>query len=190
MNGPRNHGVLQDWRNSDIILRITMSAEEKRLRQERARRWSSIKWWIFWLLSLSLIVTALYFGREKEDPTNPLVSRDGVHYHAHLSIMIDGKEADVPSGIGLLAGMEHPHQMHTHDHDGIIHVEFPGRVHKKDLALGDFFKVWGKDFTPTSILGNVATGTKKVLMTVNSKEVTDYGDYTISDKDDIKIVYQ
>lgn len=167
-----------------------MSAEEKRIRQEKARLASKIKWSLFWVISISLIVGLLYIGGAKDDPNNPLVSRGGVHYHARLSINIDGKETEIPSGIGLIPGQEHPHQMHTHEGDNVIHAEIQGRVYQKDLELINFFKVWGKEFTPTNILGHEATGTKKILMTVNGQEVTDYGAYVINDKDDIKIIYQ
>jgi len=165
-----------------------MSAEEKHLRQARAQRASKIKWALFWSASAFLIVGLLWVGAKEEDPNNPLVARAGVHHHAKLSVEVNGENQEVPSGIGLVAGMEHPQQMHTHENDQVVHVEIPGRVYEDETRLANFFKVWGKDLTATSLLGVVATGTQKVFMTVNGKDEPRLGDYPIKDGDDIKVV--
>lgn len=165
-----------------------MSAEEKHLRQVRAIRVSRVKWTLFWGGSVLLVVGLLWVGAKEEDPNNPLVARAGVHYHAKLSVEVNGEDQTVPSGIGLIAGQEHPQQMHTHEADQIVHVEIPGRVYEDDMRLINFFRVWGKELTPTGLLGAVATSTQKVFMTVNGMDEPRLGDYPIKDGDDIKVI--
>lgn len=165
-----------------------MSAEEKQQRQIRAQRASKLKWALFWGAALLLVLWTISVLLKEEDPNNPLVARAGVHNHAKLSIEVNGKTEEIPAGIGLIAGMEHPQQMHTHEDDQIIHVEIPGRVYEDETRLGNFFKVWGKELTATSLLGTLATGTQKVIMTVNGQEEPRLGDYPIKDGDDIKLV--
>jgi len=69
------------------------------------------------------------------------------HVHAHLTITINGQDQTVPAQTGLSPTCQHP--LHTHDTSGVIHIESPS---KRDFTLGDFFAVWGKDFTATKIL--------------------------------------
>jgi hypothetical protein len=165
-----------------------MSSEEKHLRQLRARRASRIKQVVIWSGSIALIVGALWIGAIEEDPNNPLVARAGVHHHAKLAIEVNGETVKVPGGIGLISGMEHPQQMHTHEDDQVVHVEIPGRVYENETRLINFFNVWGKDLTATSLMGVTATDTQKVFMTVNGKDEPRLGDYPIKDGDDIKVV--
>jgi hypothetical protein len=165
-----------------------MSSEEKYLRQVRAARAHKIKWTLIWLASAGVIVGLLWVGARADDPNNKLVARDGVHYHAKLSVVVNGEEQEIPSGIGLIAGMEHPHQMHTHEKDSIVHVEIPGRVYEHDMRLVNFFKVWGKDLSTSTVLGVVPTSTQKIFMTVNGKDEPLLGDYQIKDEDDIKVI--
>jgi hypothetical protein len=167
-----------------------MSAEEKHLRQVRAVRLSRIKWTIFWGGSVALVVGLLFIGAKSEDPNNPLVARAGIHSHAKLTVQVNGVDQEIPSGIGLISGMEHPQQMHTHENDQVIHVEIPGRVYEDDTRLINFFRVWGKELSSSTLLGVTATPTQKVLMTVNGVEEPRLGDYPVKDGDDIKIVLQ
>ncbi len=121
--------------------------------------------------------------------SNPdIVSRTGIHWHPHLTIMVGTTTVPIPEGIGLgsqFAGTpSYDQQMqmaaiHTHDASGTIHMEFDGVVHKDDLTLGQFFKVWGKDMR--------SFGTN-MRMTVNGVPNTDYEDYVMHDGD--KIVLQ
>jgi hypothetical protein len=80
------------------------------------------------------------------------------HIHAHLAIFVDGKQKQVPYGIGIgpLAGGGFGGQpykygpfvteggcfmwLHTHTADGIIHMEAPKQI---TFNLGDFFDIWG-----------------------------------------------
>src|SRR5579859_425038 len=64
------------------------------------------------------------------------------HVHAHLSIVVDGKEvAGPPANTGI--HFEHLclYWLHTHDSSGIIHIEAPHRI---SPTLGNFFDIWGQ----------------------------------------------
>jgi len=61
----------------------------------------------------------------------PVLTVEGtvLHTHQHLDIYINGKQTEIPGGIGIneVAGFVSP--IHTHDTTGIIHVESPISVH-------------------------------------------------------------
>jgi hypothetical protein len=76
------------------------------------------------------------------------------HLHAHLAIFVEGKQRQVPYGIGIgppWAGVRSKAGpfvtqgscfawLHTHAGDGIIHMEAPRRM---TFTLGQFFDLWG-----------------------------------------------
>lgn len=116
-----------------------------------------------------------------------LVSKNGLHWHSTLHIKIKGEEVALPAGIGL--GAVH-NPIHTHDPDNVIHLEFDGIVRKKDLAVRNFFRVWGKDFSRNSILGNKTGEGGTVKMLVNGKENMEFENYLMQDGDKIEIIYE
>jgi hypothetical protein len=84
------------------------------------------------------------------------------HIHAHLAIFVNGKQRQVPYGIGIgppLSGQPNPiggfvtrgkcfAWLHTHIADGIIHIEAPS---KRSFTLGQFFDVWGIKLSATQV---------------------------------------
>ena len=130
---------------------------------------------IFWVASLPKISQGEF------------ISKNGLHWHSTLHIKIKGDEFAVPAGIGL--GAVH-NPIHTHDPDNAIHLEFSGIVRKEDLAIRNFFKVWGKDFSKDSILGNKTGDGGTVKMLVNGKENTEFENYLMQDGDKIEIIYE
>ena len=74
-----------------------------------------------------------------------------VHYHAHLDVIVNGKQVQVPPYIGMVAtahkvvGLS---PLHTHNSDGIIHIE--NSVPAKFL-LGQFFIEWGVRLSATCL---------------------------------------
>ncbi len=79
------------------------------------------------------------------------------HVHAHLDVFVDGHPVEIPGGIGIEitdpavqsfgstgyggipeAGCEQPciSPLHTHDVDGVIHIEAPSEA---QFTLGQFF---------------------------------------------------
>jgi hypothetical protein len=98
------------------------------------------------------------------------------HIHAHLAIFVNGKQKQVPYGIGIgppLRGQNFAPGafvtqgscfawMHTHTADGIIHEEGPV---KETFPLGQFFAIWGLPLSATQV--GPAHG--KVTALVNGK---------------------
>jgi hypothetical protein len=82
------------------------------------------------------------------------------HVHAHLDVFVDGHAVEIPGGIGIeitdpavqqfgssyggipAEGCEQPciSPIHTHDPDGVIHVEAPSEAR---FTLGQFFAELG-----------------------------------------------
>jgi hypothetical protein len=124
-------------------------------------------------------------------------SQDGsIHWHPKLSIHIDGQRQHIPKGIGIVVGnvidtdisRMRMSPMHTHDDDGIIHMEQTNPT-DRTLRLGYFFEVWGKRFDSDCIFEFCSGGGKTVRMFVKGAENFEFDDYVPKDGDDIIIVY-
>jgi hypothetical protein len=66
-----------------------------------------------------------------------------IHVHAHLAVFVGGAARAIPKNIGILpsvGGSPCTYWLHSHDDDGIIHVESPAT---RSFTLGDYFDVWG-----------------------------------------------
>ena len=84
------------------------------------------------------------------------------HIHAHLAIFVNGKQKQVPFGIGIgppLRGVNTAvgpfvtqgtcfAWLHTHVGDGIIHMEAPKQM---TFNLGQFFDIWGEKLSATQV---------------------------------------
>jgi len=115
-------------------------------------------------------------SRIAQDPS--VVITDGIHWHPELQIYVRGEQVAIPQNVGL-AGVHSP--IHTHDDLPIIHMEFANAVTNEDTRLGNFFRVWGKDFME---FGSAVT------MTVNGEVNTEYADYQMRDGDSIELRYE
>lgn len=127
------------------------------------------------VLIFGIIILAIgvwFFLSKSSLPESDIISRNGIHWHAHLTIKISGQDQKIPSDIGL--GITHQ-PLHTHEEDGVIHMEFAGLVKKDDIKIGRFFQIWGKDFPRGKML-------------VNGKESGELENYIMRDKDEIEIV--
>lgn len=119
------------------------------------------------------------FQPQRERAAQPgVVSASGLHWHPELTIYVKGVRQDLPANLGIVGSSMAP--IHTHEADGVIHLEFQGLVRKSDITLGQFFKNWGKDIR--------SFGTN-VTMTVNGKENTEYENYVMHDGDKIELSY-
>ncbi|MBI4133990.1 MAG: hypothetical protein HY475_01050 [Candidatus Terrybacteria bacterium] len=116
-----------------------------------------------------------------------VLSRNGLHWHASLSIPILGKEQEIPANIGI--GAIHS-PIHTHEEDGIIHLEIQGLVTKDDTKLGRFFENWDRTFNADCIFEfcNGPEGTLRML--VNGQENTEFAQYPMKDGDKIEVRYE
>jgi hypothetical protein len=65
------------------------------------------------------------------------------HIHAHISIYINGNAVQVPQGIGIASDGSCIYWLHTHNTDGIIHIESPAQ---KTYTLGNFLDEWQQRF--------------------------------------------
>ncbi len=112
------------------------------------------------------------------------IPKNGLHWHPHLEIIIDGKNIEIPGGLGL--GSVHD-PVHTHDNTGEIHLEFAKPIASK-MVLGYFFKLWGKRFDKECIF-DYCTDKGTLKMSVNGNENYDFEDYLMRDGDQIVIEY-
>lgn len=116
-----------------------------------------------------------------------VVSRQGLHWHPELSIYIKGEKQEIPANIGI--GAVHK-PIHTHDTSGVLHLEMQGLVKKEDIKLGQFFKIWGKQFNSNCIFDACNGDVGTVKMTVNGQESFEFGNYMMKDVDKIEIKYE
>jgi hypothetical protein len=72
------------------------------------------------------------------------------HYHAHLTLLRDGKQVKVPAFIGIDFKHQCLYWLHTHDATGIMHIESPDT---RTYTLGNWFDVWGKPLSKTQAAG-------------------------------------
>ncbi len=101
----------------------------------------------------------------------PALSEEGtvLHIHQHLDIFVHGKVVPVPADIGINEAAQFISDVHTHDATGIIHIESPDN---QTFTLGQFFDIWGVQFSATTLGGYVADSTNTLKVYVNGKEVT------------------
>jgi hypothetical protein len=88
----------------------------------------------------------------------------GYHIHVHLDIFVNGRQARIPAGAGIVRPRSVTNQpggpfydntltsclywLHVHADDGIIHVESPS---KQTFDLGQFFDIWGQPLGPDQV---------------------------------------
>jgi hypothetical protein len=68
------------------------------------------------------------------------------HIHAHLTVFVNGSPRQVPAGIGITNTCLY--WLHTHQADGIIHIESP--IHRI-YTLGNFFDEWNQPLGPNQV---------------------------------------
>ncbi len=106
-----------------------------------------------------------------------------LHIHSKLEILINGKKEAIPANIGVLPGTLRP--IHTHDTSGEIHIEGPCQ---RDFTLGDFFKIWNKQFNRECIFEHCANN-GSLEFKVNGLSNSDFQDYKMKNEDIISIIY-
>ncbi|MBI4089249.1 MAG: hypothetical protein HY424_00920 [Candidatus Levybacteria bacterium] len=125
----------------------------------------------------------------KAVPESEVVTRNGLHWHPKLSIYIKGKKQEIPPNVGIGAVEQ---SIHTHEDnkEGIIHMEMQGVVAKDETRLGNFFRIWGKQFNSNCIFDKCNGPEGTVKMTVNGKDNNDFDNYKMRDGDNIEIKYE
>lgn len=166
--------------------------EEKLKFKESERRNFSLKRGakpVFFLFAAAGAIGALgwYAYSWPEVAEAEIISRNGIHWHAELSITVSGEKENIPPGVGL--GAIHD-PIHVHEADNVIHLEMSGLVHKDDIRLGKFFDVWGKRFSKDCIFDFCNGGAGSVKMFVNGQPNADFENYIMRDGDKMEIRYE
>jgi len=134
---------------------------------------------LFTLVGVSLILSILILLVPAPDSSvSPLVQiepdPDDIHWHARLRLLVNGQEIPVASGIGL-----NPlRSLHTHESNGIIHIEVPNENPNHRL-LETFFDIWGVSFSKECLF-QYCTG---VQMTINGNSTEEFEQYAMQNED-------
>lgn len=92
------------------------------------------------------------------------------HYHPRLRILIDGTEVPVAPNIGVDPTTGAMSAVHTHEGDGIIHIEADAAG--EEFTLGQLFIEWGVKLTPTQVGGVKAQQGQELMLTSNGEPVS------------------
>jgi len=105
------------------------------------------------------------------------ISKQTIHWHAHLVVEESAQFIPIPPSVGLLGDVAHPSNLHTHSDDGIIHMEIKGPVRARQVMLREFFKVWQYEID-----------WKRAVLYVNGVRNDDLGRLIMRDGDEIEIL--
>lgn len=119
-------------------------------------------------------------------PESEIISKQGIHWHANLRIKILGQDQSISTNIGI--GIAHQ-PIHTHESDGVIHMEFSGLVKKDNIKLSRFFKIWGKTFNENCIFDKCNGAEGQIKMFVNGEQNYEFENYIMQNEDKIEIVF-
>ena len=128
-----------------------------------------------------------YLASRPPIPEGEIISRNGLHWHPELTITIKGERHEIPTNIGI--GIVHQ-PIHTHDSTGVIHLEIQGLVRKENIKLGQFFKIWDKEFSSNCIFDKCSGPEGVVRMLANGSENREFENYVMKDGDKIEIRYE
>lgn len=161
--------------------------EKQRQQREKKRIVHRITLWLLILFSIG----GVFFGGRWFLTSRPsiseseIISRRAIHWHADLRIKILGRVQDSPINVG---GGHGP--IHTHEADGVIHIEPTGLVTKDDVRLSRFFKVWEKKFNKDCIFDKCSGSEDQLKMFVNDRPNFEFENYLMQDGDKIEIVFE
>ncbi len=127
-------------------------------------------------------------GNSDQDITKMCIQHQNLsmHIHPRLKIIIKGEERAIPANTGIVSpSCFRP--IHIHDDSGTLHLEFPK---PRDVRLGEFFLIWGKQFNSNQIFDFKNGPEGKVRVTVNGRENTEFENYIMKDLDQIEIIYE
>lgn len=103
---------------------------------------------------VAVVGTILFVNNQHSQASNsPYPAVDGItcdpneqvaaHYHAHLTIYIDGQAMLAPANTGIAGDGSCFYWLHVHATDGVIHIEAPNT---HPYTLGNFFDIWQRQF--------------------------------------------
>ena len=132
------------------------------------------------------------------------------HDHVHLDVIVNGRNATIPAGVGLIEPFDtgpcpksatpigdcttgHVYfakvavaPIHTHSTSGIIHIETD---RKGGFTLGQFFDEWGVRLTTRCVGGYCAGRGKQLRVYVDGKRVTNPRAVPLLNRQEIAVVY-
>jgi hypothetical protein len=119
----------------------------------------------------------------------PMLGEEGnvEHIHAHLDVIVNGTPVPVPAYIGIDQQDQKISPLHTHEVNGVIHIESPV---KAAFSLGQFMTEWDVALTQDSIGGLKADSGNSFRTYVNGKPHTgNPAAIEFTEHDEIAIVY-
>jgi len=66
------------------------------------------------------------------------------HVHAHLTLYINGQKSVAPAGVGIAPDGSCFYWLHTHNTDGVMHIEAPSG---SAFTLKNFLDIWSGHFS-------------------------------------------
>jgi hypothetical protein len=110
---------------------------------------------------------------------------DNYHVHSHIDVFIDSQKQQVPASIGILSSPSCFYWLHTHDSDGVIHVEAP---QTKTFTLGQFLDIWKQTKDTNGMFDSVSS--KSVIAYVNGTQFQgNYRDIQLESRKQIVLAY-
>ncbi len=107
------------------------------------------------------------------------------HIHTQLEVKVNGGAMDLPAGIGIDEDAGRIAALHSHDTDGLIHVESPQKNAK--YTLDQFLTVWGMPAAPAARCA-FFDAAPPCTLTVTSKDSGAVGlDVTLVDEDTLTL---
>jgi hypothetical protein len=172
--------------------RRLLRKQRKQEEQKRKRRKQKIKKTLYIGLLVLMIgggIFALgwFLLTRPSTPESKIISKQGIHWHADLTIRILGRYQVIPGNIGI-GITELP--VHTHEADGVIHMEFFGLVREDDIRLGRLFENWGKKFNRDCIFDKCNGPEGQLKMFVNQESNYQFENYIMRDRDKIEIIFE
>ncbi|MEK6273469.1 MAG: hypothetical protein AABM42_12645 [Actinomycetota bacterium] len=124
--------------------------------------------------------------RRTEAGVPTMAEGGGEHFHPLLEVYVRGEQIPVPANIGIDPAQppEPMAGLHTHDTTGTIHNEAG-----TGSTLGQFFEVWGVEFTRSRLGPYEADGEEKVRMWVDGGPSQDFGDLELADGQQIVVSF-
>ncbi len=163
--------------------------EKEKLKRQRQKRTKKFLGLAAGVLVIGGIVFVGGWFSLKNSPVIPqseIISQKGIHWHTDLTIKILGEYQEIPANIGL-GITERP--IHTHETDGVIHMEFSGLVKEDNLRLSRFFEIWGKKFSKDCIFDKCLASDSQLKMLVNGELNSEFENYIMQDRDKIEIIF-
>jgi len=100
------------------------------------------------------------------------------HHHFLLNVVVLGSNFPFPDDVGRDDGCWHV--MHTHSTDNNIHLEIPNSWNGRNPNIGDFFAIYGQQFSDTNLMGTDGT----LTMSINGNfRADDFAGYQPSNGD-------